>query len=97
MEESVSTFQSAVEVDQCNGGFHQNLPLAEKFNPDRMSNKEQGMYRSTKIRKLFEGCTISVRYEKMEWEYGEVNPDKGVIRAGKKVYSPPLPSAYKSI
>ena len=43
MEEAVSTSQTVVELEQCNGKPHKNRPLEENENPDSMSKKEMGM------------------------------------------------------
>ena len=60
MEESVSTFQSAVEAEQQNGGPHKNPPQAENENTASRLNQEQGIYKAIKRRKISESHTTVV-------------------------------------
>ena len=68
MEESMSTFQSVVEIEQRNGGPKKKLPLAENENPSSRSNQEQGMDKSIKRRKVVEIQPINVGVEACENE-----------------------------
>ena len=62
MEESVSTFQSMVEVEQQNCVPQQKLPLAEYENPSRRSNQEQGVDKYIKKQKGVEFQPIAVGF-----------------------------------
>ena len=95
----MSAFQIVVEAEQCNDGPQKNIPLAENENPDRIANKKQFMYQSTKRRKGIEVRPIAVDVEARAEVYrgGGAPPEKIVIHKGEKLYRPSIPSTYKEI
>ena len=65
IEESVSIFKIVGEADKQNGGPQKHCPL-KKGNPTSRSNKEQGVYQDTKIRKGGKCHQISIGVEARE-------------------------------
>ena len=62
-EKSMSTFQSVVEEEQCNGGPKEKRPLAENEKSISRSNKEQGMDKSIKRWNGVESNSIDICVE----------------------------------
>ena len=94
-EESVSTFQSVVKAEQLNGGPQEKRPLSENNPPARRSNQEQGTDKAIKRLRGAEIQPIALSVETRAYACEKPPTEKGVIRTGKKVYRPQLPSNYK--
>ena len=89
------TFKSVVEAEQRNGGPQNKRPLAEIENPAIRSNQEQGMDKAIKGCKWVEIQPIAVGVEARADECEKKLIKNGVIRTGKKIYRPQIPSNYK--
>ena len=84
-----------VEADQLNFEPHKKHPRAENKLPTGMLNEVQGTDQATKRQKGVEIQTITVGVQARAKACGTPPTEKWVIRTGKKVFIPPLPSTYK--